>query len=111
MAHDDHAEIAKDFDQAVNMTPAELERWLKTDDSKSVGWAGGENKTEPGGQESVGHKFGAHIVAIKHKKKADLTDDNAEDEQQAEVKNWKQTKEESKGPELFRTLKREEDES
>ena len=77
MAHDDdHAQVAKDFDLAVNMTPAELERWLKTDDSKSVGWAGGENKTEPGGQESVGHKSGAHIIAIKHKKKAELTDDD-----------------------------------
>ncbi len=71
---DDHAEIAKDFDAAVNMTPAELERWLKTEESRSVGWAGGEPKSAPGGEESVGHKSGAHIVAIKHKKKVELTE-------------------------------------
>ena len=75
MAKDeDHAQIAKDFSAAVNMTPLELERWLETDESRSVGWAGGEPKAEPGGAESVGHKSGAHIIAIKHKKKADLTE-------------------------------------
>ena len=71
---DDHAQIGKDFGAAVNMTPAELERWLKTGESRSVGWAGGEPKAGPGGEESVGHKSGAHIVAIKRKKKAELTD-------------------------------------
>ena len=75
MAQDeDHAHIAKDFDAAVNMTPAELERWLKTDESRSVGWAGGEAKSGPGGAESVGHKSGVHIVDIKRRKKSDLTD-------------------------------------
>ena len=76
MAEDDSARIAKDFNAAVNMTPAELDRWLKTDESKSVGWAGGEAKSDPGGAESVGHKSGEHIVAIKHKKKAELTDED-----------------------------------
>ena len=71
---DDHAQIATDFDAAVNMTPSELEQWLKTEESRSVGWAGGEAKSEPGGKESVGHKFGGHIVAIKHKKRGELTD-------------------------------------
>ncbi len=74
MAQDDNAQIAKDFDAAVNMTPGELERWLETEGSKSVGWAGGEAKTTPDGSESVGHKSGTHIVAIKHKKKADLSE-------------------------------------
>ena len=46
MANDDHDQIRKDFADAVNMTPAALEKWLKTEDSKSVGWAGGENKTD-----------------------------------------------------------------
>ncbi len=73
MADDDHNQIAKHFEDAVNMTPAELEKWLKTDDSRSVGWAGGENKTESSGPESVGHHEGGRIVAIKRKKKADYT--------------------------------------
>ena len=73
---DDRIETAKAFAEAVNMTPAALDDWLRTDESKSVGWAGGENKTGPGGQESVGHKFGVQIVEIKHKKKADLTPDD-----------------------------------
>ena len=58
---DDHDKVAKDFGEAVNMTPAELEKWLKTDESRAVGTG-------------VGHDEGEKIVAIKHKKKADLTD-------------------------------------
>ncbi len=77
MAEDeDHKRIAQDFDEAVNMTPSELDRWLKTEESRSVGWAGGEPKTEAAGAESVGHKEGSRIVEIKHKKKADLTADD-----------------------------------
>lgn len=77
MADDsEHPDIAKDFEEAVNMTPAELQRWLQTEDSKSVGWAGGENKSGPGGPESVGHKEGARIVEIKHKKKVELSDED-----------------------------------
>jgi hypothetical protein len=69
-----HEEIARDFAEAVNMTPAELERWLDTDESKSVGWAGEGTASSPGGAESVGHHSGRRIVEIKRKKKADLTD-------------------------------------
>ena len=76
MADEDHHQIAHDFHEAVNMTPAELERWLKTEESRSVGWAGGEPKSAPGGAESVGHKEGGQIVQIKHKKAADLTADD-----------------------------------
>jgi len=60
---DDHDKVAKDFGEAVNMTPAALEKWLKTDESRAVGTG-------------VGHDEGEKIVAIKHKKKADLTDDD-----------------------------------
>ncbi len=49
---DDHDRIAKDFQAAVNMTPAELERWLETEESLSVGW------TKEGEGESVGHHSG-----------------------------------------------------
>ena len=58
------------------MTPAALETWLEGDESKSVGWAEGSNKTGPGGPEAVGHKSGHRIVEIRHKKAADLTEDD-----------------------------------
>ena len=67
---EDHDAIGKAFHDAVNMTPAELERWLGTEDSRSVGW------THEGESESVGHESGRRIVEIKRKKKADLTDDD-----------------------------------
>ena len=54
------------FRQEVNMTAAELERWLKTDESKSVGQASGDG-------ESIGHHSGERIVDILHKNKSDLT--------------------------------------
>lgn len=73
MTDDEKAEIAKQFDEAVNMAPAELEAWLDTDDSKAVGWKGDDGQ---GSGESVGHKAGQRIVDIKRKKKADLTDDD-----------------------------------
>nr|WP_246059676.1 DUF3140 domain-containing protein [Herbidospora galbida] len=47
----------KDFDGAVNMTAAELEKWLGTDESKRVG-----QKAQGG--ESTGHESGRKIVAI-----------------------------------------------
>ena len=56
------------FFDAVNMTPAALKKWLKSGDSLKVGM------THEGETESVGHQMGEHIVAILHKKRADLTD-------------------------------------
>ena len=67
---DDDKKTWDAFDDAVNMAPAEIERWLDTDDSKRVG-----QKNE-GASESIGHESGRRIVAIKRKKKADLTDDD-----------------------------------
>ena len=54
------------------MAPAELERFLDTDDSKRVGWKGEDGE---GSGESVGHKSGKRIVAIKRKAKARLLRD------------------------------------
>ena len=73
MADDDHAQVYKDFAEAVNMAPAELETFLETEESKAVGWKGEDGK---GSGESVGHKSGERIVAIKRTKKAELTDDD-----------------------------------
>ncbi len=67
---DDQERIAKEFQEAVNMQPAELEKWLDTEESQSVGW------TKDGDSESIGHHSGRRIVEIKRKKKADLDDDD-----------------------------------
>jgi hypothetical protein len=63
-------EVWDDWKQAVNMTASELETWLETDESTSVG------QSDEGG-EATGHKSGRRIVDILHAKKADLTDDDA----------------------------------
>ena len=65
---DDRQQIVKEFDEVVNMTPKELEEWLQTQESRSVGQS-------DGGGESKGHKSGRRIVEIKRKKKTDYTDD------------------------------------
>lgn len=36
MAHDDNDTIRREFGEAVNMTPKELERWLETEESRSL---------------------------------------------------------------------------
>jgi len=67
--NDDVAEVWDDWQDAVNMSPSELEKWLETDDSKRVG--------QKSGGESVGHASGRRIVKIKQKNKSDLTADDA----------------------------------
>ncbi len=62
-------EVWHDWKSAVNMTGKEIEKWLDTDESKSVG-------DKSGGGESTGHKSGRRIVDILGTKKADLTDDD-----------------------------------
>lgn len=64
--------IWKAFHEAVNLTPGELERWLRTEESRSVGWA------HEGESESVGHGSGRRIAKIKQAKKADFTDEDFE---------------------------------
>ncbi len=65
----DHEEAYKHFNELVNMSAAELEKWLKTEDSKNTGWDSGDG-------EAIGHKSGKKIVEILQKKKADLTPDD-----------------------------------
>ncbi|WP_293860471.1 DUF3140 domain-containing protein [uncultured Alsobacter sp.] len=76
MADTSRDDIATAFREAVNMTPAELERWLKTETSREVGWADGHPKAKAGGPESVGHHSGRRIVEILRTKKADIGDDD-----------------------------------
>lgn len=65
----DRDETISEFKHLVNMTPHELEEWLKTDDSKEVG-------QKDGSGESTGHQEGRRIVTLLGKKKADYTDDD-----------------------------------
>ena len=65
---DDRRQVIEKFNEAVNMTPRELEEWLQTEESKSVGQS-------DGGGESKGHESGRRIVEIKRKNKSDYTDD------------------------------------
>ena len=66
-------ETYREFRELVNMTPATLERWLETEESRAVGWKGEDGH---GSGESVGHKSGKRIVEILHRKKADLDEDD-----------------------------------
>jgi hypothetical protein len=64
-------DVWDDWQDAVNMTATELEKWLDTDESRSVG-------QKDGGGEATGHKSGRRIVEILRTHKGDLTDDDAE---------------------------------
>jgi hypothetical protein len=64
-------DIWDEWKSAVNMTPKQLETWLGTEESQSVGDTSGSG-------ESTGHKSGRRIVQILHTKKSDLTDDDVQ---------------------------------
>jgi hypothetical protein len=64
---DEGRDTYREFTDAVNMKPGELERWLETDDSKTVGW-------HKGGGESVGHASGRKIIGLLRRKKTELNE-------------------------------------
>ena len=66
---DDRQQIVKEFDEVVNMTPKELEEWLQTQESRSVGQS-------DGGGESKGHESGRKILQILDKNKTDYSSDD-----------------------------------
>ena len=68
MAEYDRNQIRRDFDAAVNMSAGEIEDWLKTPESKRVGFKRG------GKGESIGHASGRRIVEILRTKVAELDD-------------------------------------
>jgi hypothetical protein len=70
MAKIDPTRVRREFDQAVNMTAAELRDWLQTPESSAVGFVRA-NSTE-----SVGHASGRRIVTILGKKAVELSDDD-----------------------------------
>jgi len=67
MANDDRQQTIDEFQGSVNMTRKELEDWLQTDESKSVGQGEGESK---------GHESGRRISGLLEKNKSDYTDDD-----------------------------------
>jgi Protein of unknown function (DUF3140) len=70
MAGHDPDTVRSEFGEAVNMTASELEKWLGTDESRSVG------QDSDGSGESTGHASGRRIVELLRTKKDDLTDDD-----------------------------------
>ena len=76
----DRKELRDEFAKLVNMSPAALRHWLRSEDSRSVGMtAQGERVTSPDQHESVGHHMGERILQIRANKQADLTDDDYAD--------------------------------
>ena len=70
MAKIDKSKVRREFGQAVNMSAREISDWLKTDQSKSVGFK------HEGATESVGHASGRRIVKLLGKKAVELSDDD-----------------------------------
>ncbi|MEU4481576.1 DUF3140 domain-containing protein [Micromonospora sp. NPDC023966] len=67
---DDPQQTYREFTDAVNMKPTELQKWLETDESKHVGW----RKKGTAGGESVGHESGRRIIDLLRRKRDQLTD-------------------------------------
>lgn len=64
-------EVYEAFYNNVNMQPKEIEEWLETEESKSVGQNSGDG-------ESKGRKSAKKIIDIKRTKKDELTDSDYE---------------------------------
>ncbi len=69
MTADERKATIEEFHQAVNMTAAELERWLETDASVAAG-------QHEDGAESIGHASGRRIVELLGTKRDDYTDND-----------------------------------
>ncbi len=63
-------EVRDEFERSVNMTNREMERWLETEESRSVGW------DRDGDGESVGHEMGRHIVELRNTPKDRLGEED-----------------------------------
>ena len=69
MSEKSRDQIWNEWRELVNLAPQELEDWLETEESRSVG-------ADSGDGESKGHKSGRRIVEIKRTNKDDLSDDD-----------------------------------
>ena len=72
MAAIDKAKVRSQFAEAVNMNASELGDWLKTEESRKVGFKGKDGTAT----ESVGHASGRRIVTLLGKKQGELSDDD-----------------------------------
>jgi len=63
-------QVEHEFKDVVNMSASQIEKWLQTDESKSVG------QKKDGDSESVGHKSGEKIIEILSKKASEFSDDD-----------------------------------
>jgi hypothetical protein len=59
--------VAAEFGKVVNMTAKQLETWLETEESRSVGQKDGDG-------ESTGHASGRKIVELIRKRTSELTE-------------------------------------
>jgi hypothetical protein len=66
----DNQDTYEEFNNLVNMSPSEIEKWLDSDESGEVGFI------KEGAKESQGRKSAKKIIEIKRKHKADLTEDD-----------------------------------
>jgi len=69
MTTEEQEEIYQEFKDNINMPPSEIEDWLDTDESKSVGIDSGDG-------ESKGRKSAKRIIEIRRKNKDELTKDD-----------------------------------
>jgi hypothetical protein len=65
MSGEELADVWDDWNDAVNMSQRQLQYWLETDESRSVG-------QKDGGGEATGHKSGRRIVEILGTNKGDM---------------------------------------
>ncbi|MEV8371125.1 DUF3140 domain-containing protein [Kribbella sp. NPDC056861] len=66
--NDDQETTYREFNEVVNLTPKQLDEWLDTDESRSVG------QKADGSTESVGHRSGRRIIVLLSTTKSDLSD-------------------------------------
>jgi Protein of unknown function (DUF3140) len=71
MSGEELADVWDDWKDAVNMSQRQLQDWLETDESRSVG-------QKDGGGEATGHKSGRRIVEILGTNKGDLSGDDVD---------------------------------
>ncbi|MBD0268597.1 DUF3140 domain-containing protein [Pseudanabaena sp. FACHB-2040] len=69
MSEHSKRETIDEFKAIVNMTPGQLESWLQTEESQSVGQKDGD-------EESTGHQSGRQIVELLQKHQADYGEDD-----------------------------------